>query len=221
MWYNKGYEKTHFYPTAYPRRTATHPERIAFVRCFCLAPLPDLAGPFSRRTGPCHIPPAWLRRPEGPQCHQRLQCDRGGRAARRLLTPPPPTNHVYRRRMPAITRALASQSTRLWQRSWRVDLGTGGPGQFRARYHRHRGFHRKCASSPQTTQNELETGQALDYQPRPPVSAKKNAHDRLIAWASHQPAWASGFLDEVWWSRFALPHMRAWQDPEHPLRLIE
>jgi hypothetical protein len=25
----------------------------------------------------------------------------------------------------------------------------------------------------------------------------------------------------VWWSRFALPRMYAWQDPEHPIRLVE
>ena len=33
--------------------------------------------------------------------------------------------------------------------------------------------------------------------------------------------WAIGFLDEVWWSRFALPQASAWQDSEEPLRLIE
>ena len=43
----------------------------------------------------------------------------------------------------------------------------------------------------------------------------------MIAWASHQPAWAIGFLDEVWWSRFALPRMYAWQDEEQPVRLVE
>jgi transposase len=43
----------------------------------------------------------------------------------------------------------------------------------------------------------------------------------LIAWASLQADWAIGFLDEVWWSRFALPRMHAWQDENHPLRLVE
>jgi transposase len=61
----------------------------------------------------------------------------------------------------------------------------------------------------------------LDYEPRFTVSAKKNARDRLIAWASQQPAWAIGFLDEVWWSRFALPRMYAWQSEEDPVRLVE
>jgi hypothetical protein len=45
--------------------------------------------------------------------------------------------------------------------------------------------------------------------------------DRLIAWASQQPTWAIGFADEVWWSRFALPRMHAWQDEEHPIHLVE
>jgi transposase len=51
--------------------------------------------------------------------------------------------------------------------------------------------------------------------PDPLYLQKKNARDRLMAWASQQPAWAIGFLDEVWWSRFALPRMHAWQDPEY------
>jgi hypothetical protein len=42
-----------------------------------------------------------------------------------------------------------------------------------------------------------------------------------MAWASQQSSWAIGFLDEVWWSRFALPRMYAWQDEEHPVRLLE
>jgi DDE superfamily endonuclease len=43
----------------------------------------------------------------------------------------------------------------------------------------------------------------------------------LIAWASQQPSWAIGFGDEVWWSRFALPQMHAWQSQEQPVRLVE
>jgi transposase len=43
----------------------------------------------------------------------------------------------------------------------------------------------------------------------------------LIAWASQQADWAIGFLDEVWWSRFALPRMHAWQDEEQPVHLVE
>ena len=43
----------------------------------------------------------------------------------------------------------------------------------------------------------------------------------MIAWASQQADWATGFLDEVWWSRFALPRMHAWQDEEQLVRLVE
>jgi transposase len=50
--------------------------------------------------------------------------------------------------------------------------------------------------------------------PDPQYLLKKTARDRLIAWAI-------GFEDEVWWSRFALPRMHSWQDKEHPLRLVE
>ena len=43
----------------------------------------------------------------------------------------------------------------------------------------------------------------------------------MITWASTQQDWAIGFLDEVWWSRFARPRMHAWQDENHPVRLVE
>ena len=42
-----------------------------------------------------------------------------------------------------------------------------------------------------------------------------------MAWASLQPRWAIGFLDEVWWSRFALPRMHAWQSEDQPVHLVE
>src|SRR5579883_1319452 len=57
--------------------------------------------------------------------------------------------------------------------------------------------------------------------PDPLYLQKKNARDKLIAWASQHPTWATGFLDEVWWSRFAQPRLHAWQDEDHPVRLME
>jgi transposase len=57
--------------------------------------------------------------------------------------------------------------------------------------------------------------------PDPQYQQKKNARDRLIAWASQQPSWAIGFADEVWWSRFALPQAHAWQSQDQPVRLVE
>ena len=45
-----------------------------------------------------------------------------------------------------------------------------------------------------------------------------------MTWASQEKQaliWAIGFLDEVWWSRFALPPAYAWQDNEQPVRFVE
>jgi len=45
-----------------------------------------------------------------------------------------------------------------------------------------------------------------------------------LSWASQEKQaliWAIGFLDEVWWSRFALPPAHAWQDQEEPVRFVE
>lgn len=61
----------------------------------------------------------------------------------------------------------------------------------------------------------------MDHEPRSDVLPKKTARDRLIAYAHPRPEWAIGFLDQVWWSRFALPRLFAWQDRDHPVRLIE
>ena len=36
-----------------------------------------------------------------------------------------------------------------------------------------------------------------------------------------RPDWALAFEDEVWWSRFAHPALRAWAAPDRPLRLVE
>ena len=42
-----------------------------------------------------------------------------------------------------------------------------------------------------------------------------------MVWASQQPGWAIGFLDEVWWSRFALPLLSAWQSKDDAVHLVE
>ena len=34
-------------------------------------------------------------------------------------------------------------------------------------------------------------------------------------------SWAIGFLDEMWWSRFALPRLQAWQTTDEPVHLVE
>jgi hypothetical protein len=46
----------------------------------------------------------------------------------------------------------------------------------------------------------------------------------LLNWTSQESqaaVWAISFLDEVWWSRFALPQAHAWQSTDEPLRLVE
>jgi hypothetical protein len=73
MWYTTRYENTHFYPTFQRRRTAPDPGGIAFVRCLCDAPLPDLASIGARGTTPGDRPPAGLRRPNRAQRDPRVQ----------------------------------------------------------------------------------------------------------------------------------------------------
>src|SRR6266516_377420 len=133
MWYKRGHENPHFSPTIHPGRTAPDPGRIALVRCLHLAPLPDLAGFCPWGTRPKDCPPTRLRRPDRSQCDPWFQCWRSERAGRRLLTPPSTANHLLGRSSPATTGNLASSSAGVWQRERPVDLGTGRPGQFRAR----------------------------------------------------------------------------------------
>jgi transposase len=39
--------------------------------------------------------------------------------------------------------------------------------------------------------------------------------------AAAHPDWVLGYQDETWWSRLALPTLRAWMEPERPLRVVE
>ena len=39
--------------------------------------------------------------------------------------------------------------------------------------------------------------------------------------ASEPESWAVGFLDECWWSRVALPTLKAWAEEDSPPRLIQ
>src|SRR5918911_2104004 len=57
--------------------------------------------------------------------------------------------------------------------------------------------------------------------PDPEYARKKARRDRLIRLAQRHAEWLLGFADEVWWSRLAHPALYAWQDDEHPLRLVE
>ena len=57
--------------------------------------------------------------------------------------------------------------------------------------------------------------------PDPEYARKKARRDRLIRLAQAHPDWLLGFADEVWWSRLAHPVLHAWQDDDHPVRLVE
>src|SRR5579859_7649413 len=221
MWYNRGHESTSVYPTRNRRRTQPGPSRVALVRCLCPAALPDSAGFRPWRTSAGDRPATGLPQADRAHRHPQLQCLRPGSAARRLLAPPSAAHDLLGGRTRALARSAASQSTRLWPRAGHLDVGVGGPGQLRAGHHGDAGLRRKCAACSQATQDQLEARQALDYQPRSAVSTQKKARDRLIAYASQLPEWAIGFLDEVWWSRFAQPTMHAWQSAAQPVRLVE
>jgi hypothetical protein len=39
--------------------------------------------------------------------------------------------------------------------------------------------------------------------------------------SASDPGWASGFSDECWWSREALPTLNAWSENGEPLRLVQ
>src|SRR5262252_3644390 len=65
----------------------------------------------------CQIVLAAARGERAPVLAHRV-----GSPQSRLFRPPPPANDVHRRRLPALTGSLASQSARLWQRSWHVEL---------------------------------------------------------------------------------------------------
>src|SRR5215472_4465673 len=221
MWYTTGHETPYFYPTFHPRRAAPDPIWLAFVRCLCLASQPDSAGFGAWRTRSRHRAPPRLRRPDGAQCDPRVQYDGPDGLPGRLLPPAPRAHHLQRGTSKADPSPVASQSPRLWQSERFVDLGPGGPGQFRARTHQHDCVRREYPPPDQALRPQLEARQTLDHQPRPAVSGKKNARDRLIAWASQQPSWAIGFGDEVWWSRFALPQAHARPRQDQPVRLVE
>src|SRR6266516_1950868 len=123
--------------------------------------------------------------------------------------------------MPRRSKRSCTQSTGFWQVDRPLDVRVGRGGLCRVRLDHHPGQCRDHSPDALAFEDQLEACQTLDHQPRPAIPSKKNARDRLIAWASLQPLWAIGFLDEVWWSRFALPRMHAWQSEDQPVRLVE
>src|SRR5260370_15733087 len=88
MWYTTRYETTYLYPTIHRGRTAPDPGGIAFVRCLCVASLPNLTGFGAERTRPRDRTPAWLRRPDRAQRDPRLQCGGACGLAPKFFSPP-------------------------------------------------------------------------------------------------------------------------------------
>src|SRR4051812_5494631 len=72
-----------------------------------------------------------------------------------------------------------------------------------------------------STRGEMDAGQAVDNLPRPLIRTKKRRRDRLMEVSASDPEWASGFEDECWWSREALPTLNAWSEEGKPPRLVQ
>ena len=56
--------------------------------------------------------------------------------------------------------------------------------------------------------------------PDPQYQLKKSQRERFIKLTQANPDWVLGFLDEVWWSRLAQPHLHSWTEDEF-LRLLQ
>jgi hypothetical protein len=219
MWYDRGYENTSLHPTFDRTRTSPDPSRLTLQRRLCLTKSSGPARIRSRGTCSSDLPTIRVPQTNSTQYPPRLQCRWLSRLRGRLFASPSTTNDLSRRSVRGTTGSATSQSPRLWPRYQCVDVIPGSPDQLPTGPHFQTCLWRECAPRSQTFRKELETGQTLDHQPRPAIPGKKKARDRLICWCSQQPGWAIGFLDEVWWSRFALPSLNAWQDKDEPVHL--
>src|SRR5262249_5324916 len=215
------YETTCICAFAHGRRARRRHRRLALVRCFCPAAVPDPAR-VGARGDPAGNPRARrLPPPDGAPRHRRLQRARPRRATPRLLAPAHDPPGLRRRAGRAAAGPAAPEPALVRQGDEPVDpaarrRGQRRPGDHpRPRQRRDGPRHLSAAGRP------LEAGQALDHQPRPGVRAQKGARDRLIRLLQRHPAWALGFGDETWWSRFACPAVHAWAEGDEPLRLIE
>src|SRR5258708_32540940 len=221
MWYDRGYENPSLHRSVTRGRTQSGADRIALAGRLCAASLPEPAGVRTRRTSGTHRHAVGLPQTDGTHGHPRLQCQRARRLRRRLLASPSSAHDVFRRGVGGTARLAPPQPPRLWPTDQPVDTFACRPGQLRARSDTKARLRRERASRAGPPGHELEARQTLDPQPRSAIPTKKNARDRLISYASQQPDWAIGFLDEAWWSRFALPRVQAWQGKDRPVRLWE
>ena len=204
--------------------------RPAQPRSVCPAPQPDSAGQCRGRATRADRPAGRLRQRHGPEHPAGLR-GRGSRVfAGEIVAAQDGRAGARRRRLRATAGLAAPRRFRrevaspVRQVAKSLDArppGIGGPcprADAPAALARvQRCLKRGSGNSP--AGGQLEAGQNLDYQPRPRVCAKKKARDRLIRLAVSHPDWVLGFVDEVWWSRYARPGLHAWGDA--PLRLHE
>ena len=225
MWYTQTHESTHFCPRPFRRGTAVALRRAAFLGCLCAPSQPNSVGlcPWGNR--PPHREGALLRRTNGSPCHPRVQPGGTFSSASRIKSSPPSSDRAASRRDRRYAQnGVASPASRFRLPDQPVDARASRQAVCASRVDGTPSQHRNHAPNAQPIGDQLEAGQALDYQSRSAVPGKKTARDRLLSWASQEKQainWAIGFLDEVWWSRFALPKASAWQDQEEPVRFVE
>ena len=183
MWYDRGHENTSIHPTLDRKRTPPAASRLTLQRGLCLAKSPGPARLRSRRTSDGDSQALRVPQANRAQHHPWLQCQGARRFARRLFAPSSTAYHLSRRSVRGPTGSAASQSPRLWPGYSCLDVILGGPDQLPTGTHFPVGFWRKYPSRPQKAGKELEAGQTLDHQPRPPIPCKKKrprSTDRLV-----------------------------------------
>src|SRR5574342_826091 len=195
-------------------------EWAALPRCFRAPPLPDSAGQRARRTPLPACRARGLHHTNRPQRRASLPSRARGLLASPLVAPQTGCPPVGRGPVRAAAGDLARKSACVRQAHQPLDAGAAGQGLRRAGSDSWGGQYRGDPSRPPADAGQLETGQALDHQPRPPIRRKKKQRDRLIRLADAHADGVLGFADEVWWSRLAQPELHAWAEGK-PMRLQE
>src|SRR3954471_18808279 len=188
------------------RPARSGPARVGRVH---RAPGADRAG--ERRRAPAaddRARPA-LRHADGPQRHPRLQRQRRSGAGGRLIAAEERRAGAGRGRTGTAAGDPAPAAARLRPRAEHLDPRPPGAGGARARAEPGRPLGGDDPAGVAAARRGLEAGQALAHEPRSRLRAKKRRRDRLIGLARGRPGWASGFQDEVWFSRLAQPSLHA------------
>src|SRR4051812_5954822 len=154
---------------------------------------------------------------DGPQRRPRLQRRRPGGPDGRLVAAEERRAGAGRGRAGAAAGDPAPAAARLRPPEEHLDPRPPGAGGARARAEPGRPLGGDDPAGVAAARGGLEAGRALAHQPRSRLRAKKRRRDRLIGLARGRPGWASGFQDEVWFSRLAQPSLHAWAaDGERP-----